>query len=158
MPVAVLDWGVRPLARPGLFVDHHAHESASRNEQLVVSGYGERPETATAAPMRRVVPEAPAWLAAVGAFGDLGAPGLRLAGCSGAPREATRRLASLINAPRRLPDGPVELALALLVESASAVKALRDPRARTLASCQQAWRAALRSALRVAPRVGERAR
>ena len=38
--VAVLDWGVRPLARPGILVDHHAPESDPRADQLVLSGYG----------------------------------------------------------------------------------------------------------------------
>jgi single-stranded-DNA-specific exonuclease len=75
--VAVLDWGVRPLARSGLVVDHHVPEwrPAESDDVLVLSGHGETPETTTAALVRRLVPEAPAWLAAVGAVGDLGDAG-----------------------------------------------------------------------------------
>ncbi len=100
---AVLDWGVRPLARPGLLVDHHAPEAEPRADQLVVSGYGEWPETTTAALVRRLVSEGPAWLAAVGAVGDLGDACFVLPECAGAPRTAVRRLVPLVNAPRRLP-------------------------------------------------------
>src|SRR3954447_1190961 len=67
-PLAVLDWGMRPLDRPALIVDHHAPEAAPRDDQVLVTGYGETPELCTAALMRRIVPDAPAWLAAVGAF------------------------------------------------------------------------------------------
>ena len=55
--VAVLDWGVRPVFRPGLIVDHHAPETSARPGQLIVSGYGERPEATTAALMRRIAPD-----------------------------------------------------------------------------------------------------
>jgi hypothetical protein len=52
--VAVLDWGVRTLARPGLIVDHHAPETEPRPDQLVVSGYGEQPQVTTSVLMRRM--------------------------------------------------------------------------------------------------------
>lgn len=151
--VAVLDWGVRPLARPGLLVDHHAPESGARDDQLVVSGYGERPETTTAALVRRLVPEVPSWLAAVGAAGDLGDAAFELPECAGAPRTAVRRLVPLVNAPRRLPDGPVGVALALLVESVSPAAALADARIRLLDDARCSWRAELDRVRRTAPRV-----
>lgn len=43
--VAVVDGGVRPLERTGVRVDHHAPEAEPRADQLVVSGYGERPSS-----------------------------------------------------------------------------------------------------------------
>lgn len=49
--LAILDWGVRPLARPAVIVDHHAPEGALG--PLTVSTYGEQPEVPTAALMRR---------------------------------------------------------------------------------------------------------
>lgn len=155
--VAVLDWGVRPLARPGLLVDHHAPEAAPQDGQLVVSGYGEEPETSTAALMRRIVPEAPPWLAALGAVGDLGSVGFALPEAAGAPRTAVRTLAPLVNAPRRLANGPVEEALALLVEHDDPREALRDPRVATLAGAREEWQKAYRAAVRTAPVVGARA-
>jgi single-stranded-DNA-specific exonuclease len=154
--VAVLDWGVRPLARAGLLVDHHAPEARPRSDQLLVSGYGERPETATSVLVRRLVPEAPAWLAAVGAVGDLGDAGLELRECRGAPKTAVRRLVALVNAPRRLPAGPVRTALALLVESEDPRAALADARCRELDNARREWRSGYRSAIRVAPEVRER--
>jgi single-stranded-DNA-specific exonuclease len=151
--VAVLDWGVRPLARPGILVDHHVPESDPRPDQIVVTGYGERPETTTAALVRRLVPESPPWLAAVGAIGDLGDAGFALAECAGAPRTAVRALVPLVNAPRRVPDGPVREALALLVEHRDPRTALRDPRVATLAHAREEWQAAYRAALRTPPLV-----
>ncbi len=152
--VAVLDWGVRELAPPGLLVDHHAPEAEPGPDQIVVSGYGAEPELSTAPLMRRLVPEAPAWLAAVGAVGDLGDAGLRLPECEGTPKIATRKLASLVSAPRRLLDGPVREALALLVESDGPKAALADPRAQLLEDAKREWRAGLEAAMKTAPRVG----
>lgn len=155
-PVAVLDWGVRELDRPGVLVDHHMPESGPRDDQVVVSSYGEQPEVPTAPLMRRVLPDAPAWLAAVGAVGDLGQPGLALAECAGAPRTAVKRLATLVNAPRRLPAGPVRTALALLVEHDSPADALLDPRIAELEEAKLEWKAEFDRAVRTAPLVGER--
>ena len=156
-PVAVLDWGVRPLARPGVLVDHHASETEPRKDQLVLSGYGEAPVTSTAALMRRVFPEAPPWLAAVGAVGDLGNAAFDLPECAGAPRTAVRTLVPLVNAPRRAPDGPTRGALAVLAESDDAEAALRHPGVAELARAREAWQAAYRSAIRTAPVVGDSA-
>jgi single-stranded-DNA-specific exonuclease len=156
-PLAVLDWGIRDLDRPALVVDHHLPETAPRDHQVVVSSYGEQPETTTAPLMRRIVPEAPAWLAAVGAVGDLGRRGLALPECSGASAAEVSRLAGLVNAPRRVPDGPVRTALALLVEHDGPRSALADDRLAALDEAKRAWRAEFDRVVRTAPRVGRRA-
>ena len=65
--VAILDWGMRALDPPALIVDDHAAEGEPADGQLLLSGFGEGRETTTAALVRRLVPEQPAWLAAVGA-------------------------------------------------------------------------------------------
>ena len=153
--VAVLDWGVRPLTRAGLLVDHHAPEAEPRRDQVVVSGYGEEPETSTAPLVRWLVPEEPPWLAAVGAVGDLGDAAFALPECAGAPRGPVRRLVPLVNAPRRLPDGPVREALALLVESESAAAALADSRVGLLDDARRAWRSELDRVRRTPPVVSD---
>ena len=150
---AVLDWGVRPLPGAALLVDHHAPEWEPPPATVLLSGYGERPETATAPLVRRLVPEQPSWFAAVGAVGDLGDDGFALPEAAGAPKTAVRRLVPLVNAPRRLPEGPVRTALALLVEHDDPRAALADPRARELEEAKAEWRGAYTAALRVAPRV-----
>jgi single-stranded-DNA-specific exonuclease len=152
----VLDWGVRRLDRPGLVVDHHVPEAEPRSDQIVVSGHGEEPETSTAPLLRRLVSESPAWLAAVGAHGDLSDRAWRLPECEGAPRGAVRPLVPLVNAPRRLPDGPVLEALALLVDSESPAAALSDPRAELLEDARREWRSGFEQAVRTAPKVSER--
>jgi single-stranded-DNA-specific exonuclease len=157
-PVALLDWGMRALDHPAVIVDHHAPEAAPTEGQLLLSGFGERPETTTAALVRRLVPEQPAWLAAVGAVGDLGDGGLALPECAGAARTAVRKLVPLINAPRRgtSPD-LVRIALALLVEHDDPKAALADPRVGELEEARAAWRRAWDGVRRTPPRVGERA-
>lgn len=124
---------------------------------LALTSYGELPETPTAPLMRRIVPEAPAWLAAVGAAGDLGDAGFALPECAGAvPRTAIKRLVSLVNAPRRLPDGPVRTALALLVEHDDPRAALGDARVAELEDAKATWRAEFDRVVHTAPRmVGE---
>lgn len=163
--LAILDWGIRPIGRPGLLVDHHAPEAeilegrvVGLGAPLAVTSYGEVPETPTAPLLRRIVPEAPAWLAAVGAVGDLGDAGFALDECHGArPKSAIRRLVPLVNAPRRLPCGPVRTALALLVEHDDPRAALRDPRVGELEEAKAAWRAEFDRVVRTAPRmVGDR--
>ena len=153
--LAVLDWGMRPLARPALIVDHHQPEAAPREDQVFVSGYGEVPEVPTAALMRRVEPDQPAWLAAVGASGDLGADAFRLPEVAGAPKTAVRKVASLVNAPRRLPDGPVREALGVLVDADSPAEALADPRVALLEEAKAAWKAEFDRVVRTAPELGE---
>ena len=150
---AVLDWGVRALNRPALIVDHHAPEATPRDDQVLVSGYAEGPPVSTAVLMKRIVPEAPAWLAAVGAAGDYGDDAFKLPECAGAPRTAVRNLVPLVNAPRRLPDGPVRLALQLLVEHDDPKQLLKDERIKALHDAKAQWRAGFDAAVRTAPLV-----
>jgi single-stranded-DNA-specific exonuclease len=157
-PVALLDWGMRALDHPALIVDHHAPEAEPADGQLLLSGFGERPETTTAALVRRLVPEQPAWLTAVGAVGDLGDGGFALPECAGAPRTAVRKLVPLVNAPRRAPSpAAIRTALALLVEHDDPKQALVDPRVIELHEARRAWRSAWEAVRRTPPRVGERA-
>jgi single-stranded-DNA-specific exonuclease len=153
--VAVLDWGIRPLERPGVLVDHHAPEAQPAEGQVVVSGYAERPETSTAPLVRRLLPDEPAWLAAVGAFGDLGDAAFSLPECAGVRPGPIRRLVPLVNAPRRLGDGPVRDALALLVESEAPEAAFDDSRITLLDEARHAWRCELERVGRTAPRVAD---
>lgn len=153
--LAILDWGVRPLERAAVIVDHHAPEGPLG--PLTISTYGEQPEVPTAPLMRRLIPDAPAWLAAIGAIGDLGDAAFALPECEGArPKTALRKLTSLVNAPRRLPDGPVRTALALLVEHDDPRAALRDPRIAELEQAKATWRAEFERVVRTPPRVGDR--
>jgi len=156
--LALLDLGIRALEGPAVLVDHHVPEAPPGPGQLAVSGHGEDPETCTAALVRRIMPDGPAWLAALGAFGDLGAPGLELPECQGARRTAVRTLTPLVNAPRRLRDQAdgVRTALALLVEHDDPREALADPRVAVLQEARTAWRAAFDRAVRTAPQVGPR--
>ena len=152
--LAILDWGVRPLPREALIVDHHAPEAPPG--PLTVSSYGEQPEVPTAALMRRLVPDAPPWLAAIGALGDLGDAAFALPECAGAgPKTALRKLTSLVNAPRRLPDGPIRTALALLVEHDDPRAALADSRIAELEAAKAAWRGEFERVVRTAPRVAD---
>ena len=158
-PVAVLDQGVRPYpGRPSVFVDHHAPEVPAEGlpaDQLVVSGHGEPPGVSTSVLMRRVLPDAPAWLAAVGAAGDYGDAGLKRPECAGIVKSHVKKLVPLVNAPRRGPglEG-VFTALAILVESESPKAALADPRLAELEDAKRAYRAAFDAAVKTAPRVG----
>jgi single-stranded-DNA-specific exonuclease len=158
-PLAVLDWGIRPLA-PGhegsLVVDHHAPEVSEIPGSSVLTSFGETPEVPTGPLMRRLVPEAPAWLAAVGGVGDVGDKAFALPECAGAaPKTAIKKLVSLVNAPRRLPGGPVRTALALLVEHDDPRAALKDPRIAELEESKRAWRAEFDRVVRTRPEVGE---
>ena len=154
---ALLDWGVRAFPGPVLMVDHHAPEAEPGPDQIVVSGHGEQPEVSTAVLMRRILPEQPAWLAAVGAVGDLGDAGLALPECAGAPKTAVRKLVPLVNAPRRGPGlDAVRTALALLVEHEDPKAALADPRIAELESARDAWRSEWERVRRTAPQVRDR--
>ncbi|HEV2999473.1 MAG TPA: DHH family phosphoesterase [Solirubrobacteraceae bacterium] len=156
-PLAILDWGVRPIDRPALLVDHHAFDTDAAGAAVtVVSSFGEDPEVPTAPLMRRIVPDAPAWLAAVGGVGDAGDAAFALPECAGAPKTAVRKLVPLVNAPRRLPDGPVRTALALLTEHDDPKHALADPRIAELHQAKAAWRAEFDRVVRTAPDVSAR--
>ena len=152
--LAILDWGVRPLARRALIVDHHAPEAPLG--PLTVSTYGEQPEVPTAPLMRRLVPDAPAWLAAIGALGDVGDAAFAIPECAGArPKTTLRKLTALGNAPRRLRDGPVRTALALLVEHDDPRGALADTRVDELEEAKAAWRREFDRVVRTPPRVSD---
>ena len=152
-PAAVLDWGVRELPRAALVVDHHAPEATPRADHILVSGYAEGPPVSTAVLMKRIVPEAPAWLAAVGAVGDYGDAAFALPECAGVAKTAVRHIVPLVNAPRRLPDGPVRLALRLLVEHDDPKVLLKDPRVDELRQAKAQWRSGFDAAVRTAPLV-----
>jgi len=155
-PLAILDWGMREIDRPALIVDHHAPDAAPRGDQVFVTGYGTQPEAPTAALMRRIVPDGPAWLAAVGAVGDLGDEGFELPEVDEQRREAVRRVASMVNAAARVPHAPVRAALDLLVTSDDARAALEDPRAAELEEAKREYKAELDRVMRHAtPVVGD---
>jgi single-stranded-DNA-specific exonuclease len=154
-PLAILDWGVRALDRPALVVDHQAPEAAPRDDQVFVNGYGAVPEPPTAVLMRRIVTDAPPWLAAVGAVSDLGEDGFDLPEADEARRDAVRRVASLVNAPRRVPGGPVRSALALLVESDDPRAALADDRMTELEEAKRESKAELDRVIGTPPFVGD---
>ncbi|MGZ4280347.1 MAG: hypothetical protein ACXVVU_27230 [Solirubrobacteraceae bacterium] len=154
-PLALLGWGVRELQRAAVFVDHHVPETGPRADQIILSSYGEQPAVPTAPLMRRVVPDAPAWLAAVGAVCELGPAGLRLRECAGTPEEPVRRLAGLVDAPRRCPGGPVADALALLVDHDHPDSALADPRICGLEEAKREWKAEYERVVEVEPLIAD---
>ena len=158
--IAVLDQGVRPFAgRVSVFVDHHAPEVSPDRlpaDQLVVSGYGEPAGVSTSVLMRRLFPDAPAWLAAVGAAGDYADAGLKLPECGGVVKSHVKKLVPLVNAPRRGPGlAGVYTALAILLESDGPKAALADPRIGELEAAKSAAKAAFDAAVKTAPNVGE---
>jgi single-stranded-DNA-specific exonuclease len=152
-PVILLDWGVRSFQRPALLIDHHAPEADVRSDQLLLSSYGERPEASTSVLMTRVVPDQPRWLGALGAFGDFGDRAWDLEELADVSKAHVRKLAAIVNAPRRLPHGPVRLALELLMEHDDPRSALSDPRSDMLAECKAEWSAGFKRALKTAPDV-----
>ncbi len=157
-PLAVLDWGIQPLERPALYVDHHALEVDSvRDEQVAVCGAGADPEVSTSVLMGRLCPEVPPWVAAVGAVGDLGDRGLALPeSATGIVKSHVRRLATLVNSPRRVPGGPLYTALELLVEADTPKAALADPRIADLEEAKAWWRTEFERVVRTAPVFGDR--
>lgn len=156
-PVAVLDWGIQPLERPALYVDHHALEVEElRDDQVAVCGAAADPEVTTSVLMGRLAPEVPTWLAAVGAVGDLGDRGLALPEfAEGIVKAHVRRLATLVNSPRRMPGGPLRTALAILVEAESAKAALADERIAELEEAKAWWRSEFEQVIRTAPVFGD---
>ena len=152
---ALLDWGLRERAGPALIIDHHAPEARPRPDQVVLSGHGADPEVSTSVLARRVCPGQPAWLATVGAVGDLGDRAFAIPETAGVPKTAIRRLVPLVNAPRRGPDTrAIRTALALLVEHDDPKAILADPRIAELQEARAAWQAAWQQVRRTAPKVG----
>lgn len=154
-PVAILDQGIRSYGRPALFVDHHAPEvdlSGLRDDQLAISGFGEPAGVSTSVLMRRILPDAPAWLAALGAAGDYGDEGLKRPECAPVVKAHVKKLVPLINAPRRCPDGPVRDALEILLDADSPKAALADERIELLEAARQAYRDEFDRVVRTAPK------
>ena len=141
-PLAILDWGIRALARPALLVDHVMPEAAPRDDQVFLSGYGEIPVIPTSVLMRRVERDAPLWLAEIGIAKEIGAEHVSA---------DVRQLAALVDAPRRVPGGPVATALELLTRHADAVETLADHRVADLDDARRAWKAELERVLRAEP-------
>ena len=159
---AVLDQGIRKLDRPMLIVDHHAPEAKPQKDQIYIGGHGEPSGVSTSVLMRRVVPDCPPWLAAVGAAGDYGDDGLKQPECIGEGKDDkvvkthVKKLVSLVNAPRRTPRiEPVRVALSLLVEAESPKAALADKRIEELDACKQEYRAEFDRCMKTAPQVGD---
>jgi hypothetical protein len=134
-------------------VDHHAPEQAPEPHHVVVSGYGADPEVSSSILTSRIVEDPAPWVAAVGAVGDLGDRAWLLPDLSAVTKTHVRKLVPLVNAPRRLPEGPIREALAILLENVDARAALGDPRIRLLEDAKQEWRSGLQAALRTAPQV-----
>ncbi|MCW2925149.1 MAG: hypothetical protein JWM98_2553 [Thermoleophilia bacterium] len=155
-PLAVLDWGIQPLERAAVYVDHHALEvDTLRDDQVGITGAGADPEVTTSVLMGRLAPEVPHWLAAVGAVGDLGDRGLALPDfADGIVKAHVRKLATLVNSPRRMPGGPLRTALAILVDAESAKAALADPRIAELEEAKAWWRSEFEQVIRTAPVFG----
>jgi single-stranded-DNA-specific exonuclease len=155
-PLAVLDWGIQPLDRPALYVDHHALEVRSlAADQVAITGAGADPEVTTSVLMGRLCPEVPNWLAAVGATGDLGDRGLALPDFElGIVKTHVRKLATLVNSPRRVPNGPLRTALAILVDAESAKEALADPRIAELEEARAMYRSEFERVVKTAPEFG----
>ena len=155
--IAILDGGIRAYDRPALFVDHHAPEidlATLRDDQFAISGFGEPPGVSTSVMMRRIVPDAPAWLAAVGASGDYGDDGLKQPECAGVVKSHVKKLVPLVNAPRRCPDASaVVVALAILMDADSPKAALADPRIAQLEAAKAAYQAEFDRVVRTAPKM-----
>ncbi len=141
-PLAILDWGIRALERPALLVDHAMPEVAPRDDQVFLSGYGEIPVVPSAVLMRRVVREAQLWLAEIGIAKEIGAEHVS---------HDVRQLAALVDAPRRIPGGPVSVALEVLTRHDEVVAALADPRIAELDAARRTWKAALEQVIRIEP-------
>jgi hypothetical protein len=141
-PLAILDWGIRALDRPALLVDHAMPEVAPRDDQVFLSGYGEIPIVPSAALLRRLDPEAPLWLAAIGVAAEIGPDHVD---------HDVRQLAALTDAPHRVPGGPVRTALELLITHDDPVEALADARIAGLDEARRTWKAALERIMRIEP-------
>jgi hypothetical protein len=155
-PAIVADWGVRPVSGPSalLYVDDHAGpEYVDGTVVTPRHGAGASTSMVTWKLLRR--PADGAWLAALGAVGDLGEDALRR---RDVPRvdgsgEAMAELASLVTAPGQLHDGPVDQAFELLKESEDERAALADPRRPVLADAAARVQEAQERAMRSEPQV-----
>lgn len=152
----VADWGVRPVEGPSevLYVDHHA--APERVEATVVEPQrGADTSTSLLAWKLLGRPADGAWLASLGAVGDLGAAALKRRDVPPVgSAAAVKRLSSLVTAPGRVQDGPIAEAFELLLESGDERTALTHPHRRLLDDALAEVRVARERALRTPPRVG----
>jgi single-stranded-DNA-specific exonuclease len=155
----VADWGVRQVhgSGPALFVDHHAEPEAVRGVVLHAKDTGDG-STSMLAWRLLGSPKELAWLAALGAVGDLGKEALGRDGVpSVSPRAALQRLVVLASAAGRLRGGPVSAAFEVLSGSADVRSALARPEISELEEAKVEVESHRGAAMKVAPRVGPRA-
>ena len=155
----IADWGIRALAegpdRP-LFVDHHAEPEPVEGE--IVHALGEGITTSVLAWELLGRPTDGAWLAALGATGDLASSAVRRPELAGAgTKSGLQRLASLVTAPGRLRGGPVADARRVLNESTDVRGALAHPLRSALEGARSEVGAARARAVRTAPQLGAQA-
>jgi single-stranded-DNA-specific exonuclease len=156
-PAVIADWGVRPVEGPSevLYVDHHA--APERVEGTVLTPPPAATPTSTSLLAWKLLgrPADGAWLAALGAVGDLGAEALKRRDVPAVgSATALRKLAALVTAPGRVHDGPVGDAMTVLLESSGERAALSHRLIGSLEDALAAVRDARERALRTAPRVG----
>ena len=156
----IADLGVRPVsgARQVLYVDHHADPEPVAGTVVVPAGGGGETSSSLLAWELLGRPDDGAWLAALGAVGDLGRDAIKEGRAPrAAPAGALGRLATLVTAPGRLRDGPLRTAFELLRDSRNAEAALVDPRLDELREAKGQVGAARMRAVRTAPQVGPQA-
>lgn len=154
-PTILADWGVRHVSVPSdvLYVDHHADPEPV--DGVVVHSSGRAVTTSSLAWRLANCPKELAWLAALGAVGDLGAGALGRDGVPNAGSASSlRRLATLVSAPGRLRDGPISDALAVLDESPGPKEALSHPVVERLERVRSEVDAHRRAGLRSPPEIG----
>ena len=155
----IADWGIRALAEGPdrlLYVDHHAEPEPVEGE--VVHALGEGITTSVLAWELLGRPTDGAWLAALGATGDLASSALLRPELAGAgTKSGLQRLASLVTAPGRLRGGPVAEAHRVLNESTGVPGALAHPLRSTLEGARSEVGAARARAVRTPPKVGAQA-
>ena len=154
----VADWGVRPVQGPRtvLYVDHHAAPEAVDG---VVVRPGGLQETSTSMLAWDLVgrPADGAWLALLGAVGDLGDTAFALGLPAAGPKAGVRKLATLVTAAGRVRGGPVPEAYDVLAGADGAREALADPACARLEEARALAAAARVRAMRTAPVVGAEA-
>jgi single-stranded-DNA-specific exonuclease len=155
----IAGWGERPVgaAAPLLYVDRHADPEPVDGLVLHAGETGDRSTSLLAWRLLGPPPEL-AWLAPVGAVGDLGerALGALELGAAG-PRTGIRRLATLASARGRLRDGAIDVASDLLAQAATAEEALGAPRIGELERARVAVDHCRRDAIRALRRLGDAA-
>lgn len=163
--LVVVDMGTRPgpivPGLPTLVVDHHSESGGVPDGVLLVNGYDREP-VATASVLAYVIcrelpgNESSAWLAALGAFADLGtaAPFSSRIGFQ-ARGTAWGKAISLLNAARRAPEDDAQTALRVLARAKEVNDIVddRDPDVARLEGYRRAVQAEVARCSRVAPRM-----